>query len=178
MREILFRGFHPSADGKETIFLDGKEIKGEWVEGDIVHGVAEQKGMAFIWSEKADNPFGCVERDVIPETVGQFTGMYDSTKWEELTSDEQALFLYPLEGGTRSKDDWKGKKIFEGDILDTPDRIVVVTWLDSNAQFDCDFLKYAHDIEIENFKGIFPRDFYKYKVIGDIFSNPELLNKN
>jgi len=88
--------------------------------------------------------------EVAPETVGQYTGLKDKN----------------------------GKRIFEGDILDTPDRLVVVTWLDANAQFDCDFLRYAHDIEIINFKGIFPREFYKYEVIGNIHDNPELLEVN
>ena len=55
--------------------------------------------------------------EVIPETVGQFTGLYDNTKWEELTVDEQAEFLYPKDGGKHSKEEWKGKPIFEGDII-------------------------------------------------------------
>ena len=33
MREILFRGFHEDMNGKETIYIDGREIQGEWVEG-------------------------------------------------------------------------------------------------------------------------------------------------
>lgn len=33
MRDILFRGFHEDPNGVETIFLGGKEVKGEWVYG-------------------------------------------------------------------------------------------------------------------------------------------------
>lgn len=42
----------------------------------------------------------------------QFTGLYDATKWEELTDAEQEQWLKH-----HSKDDWKGKPIFEGDII-------------------------------------------------------------
>lgn len=91
--------------------------------------------------------YGTVVHDFIPETVGQFTGLTDAN----------------------------GTKIFEGDILDTPDRLVKVTWFPGNAQFDCDFIKYAHGIIIKNFKGIDPRDFHLYEVIGNIHDNPELL---
>ena len=84
---------------------------------------------------------------VIPSTVGQYTGLTDKN----------------------------GKKIFEGDIIDTPDRLVKVVWLEGNAQFDLHFIRYTNEVVITNFKGIHMRDLKEYEVIGNIHDNPELL---
>lgn len=47
--------------------------------------------------------------EVYPETVGQWTGLYDATEWEDLTN---------LERFPWRKEQWHGKRIFEGDILE------------------------------------------------------------
>ena len=121
MREILFRG-------KRT-------NNGEWVEGDLIH---LPNGISILANGYAY---------VIPETVGQYTGLTDKN----------------------------GKKIFEGDIIDTPDRLIKVVWFTPNAQFDLNFIRYANDIIITNFKGIHMRDLKEYEIIGNIHDNPELL---
>ena len=84
---------------------------------------------------------------VVSKTVGQYTGLTDKN----------------------------GKKIFEGDIINTPDRLVKVVWFAGNAQFDLHFVRYVDDITITNFKGIHMRDLKEYEVIGNIHDNPELL---
>ena len=74
MREILFRGFHEDKNGKETIYLDGREIKGEWVEGFLYINSKGEYEISYY--SKAFN----IERYtyvVIPETVGQYTGLTD-----------------------------------------------------------------------------------------------------
>lgn len=84
---------------------------------------------------------------VVSETVGQYTGLTDKN----------------------------GKKIFEGDIIETPDRLVKVVWFAGNAQFDLHFIRYKDDVTTTNFKGIHMRDLKEYEVIGNIHDNPELL---
>ena len=123
MREILFRG---------------KSIGGNWY-----------YGVPLVFTDD----FVCItaphtyNKAVIPETVGQYTGLTDKN----------------------------GKRIFEGDIIDTPDRLIKVVWFERNAQFDLNFIKHAHDKKIINFKGIEMRDLKEYEVIGNIHDNPELI---
>ena len=65
MRDILFRGFHKVAGGKEFAFCDGEWTLGIWIEGFY------------------DNKCGCSTIDsfyVFPETVGQYTGLRDKNE--------------------------------------------------------------------------------------------------
>ena len=93
MRGIIFRGQLKSTK--------------EWVYGDLVRLKDGKKEIPHIYG------FG----EVFPESIGQFTGLYDNTKWDELTTEEQAEFLSPLSGGKRTKDEWKGKPIYENDFV-------------------------------------------------------------
>lgn len=97
MRELLFRGFHP-CDGSDTIVVDGEKVKGRWVEGYFVRADGRiNHGKCFILPDVADFSFGdggnririgCFV-EVLPSTVGQYSGLDDSD----------------------------GRKVFEGDIL-------------------------------------------------------------
>lgn len=72
-REILFHGFHP-CDGPDTIVVDGEKVKGRWVEGYlyVTHtGEYEIGGYCEEYN---------IERytyNVLPSTVGQWTGLKD-----------------------------------------------------------------------------------------------------
>ena len=93
MREILFRGFHP-CDGPDTIVVDGEKVKGEWVEGYVVrHPSAIQIGNDYspwyIHVPPVDPDDNGGVFNVLPSTVGQYTGLTDRN----------------------------GKRVFEGDIV-------------------------------------------------------------
>ena len=43
----------------------------------------------------------------------QFTGLHDATKWEDLTDAERDEWI----NSGHTKENWKGRRIFEGDIV-------------------------------------------------------------
>ena len=93
IRELIFRGFHP-CDGPDTIVVDGEKVKGRWVEGYIVkHPSAIQIGNDYspwyIHVPPVDPDDNGGVFNVLPSTVGQWTGLTDKN----------------------------GKRVFEGDTL-------------------------------------------------------------
>lgn len=150
MREILFRGMRIAS--------------GEWVEGYLFDdGIVNSKSV-FIgnlaitkYKGSADDEFevGLDICEVIPETVGQYTGIADIND----------------------------KKIFEGDIvIDDGSRILWVIGYDGYAFVAKDkrgrtyyslFEHRQYDLKAHAFT---PLDHH-YKVIGNIHDNPELLKE-
>ena len=129
MREILFRAKMKTDNGEYK--------KGDWVFGDLVRLKDGEKTSTMIYG------FG----EVIPETVGQYTGLTDKN----------------------------GKKIFEGDIFgkvfyvyDIPKNAVVVF---RDGAFG--FVWYRGETEMYH---AFPCVInVVYDVIGNIHVNPELM---
>lgn len=69
--KYLFRGFHPCENGTKTVTIDGKQIKGEWLEGNLRECIGfDNKPMREIEPNNRPLP-------VIYETVGQWTGLTD-----------------------------------------------------------------------------------------------------
>lgn len=143
MCEILYKGFHKDENGTEKIFVDDKWIKGEWVYGYYIRYGWTNQEKDYIVPLYASDLYA---KEVIPETVGQYTGLTDKN----------------------------GKKIFKGDILEFSDRLVVVFWHVHLGCWDSNFLKFTNkengkdDMSSLNWS-------YKSKVIGSIYDNPELL---
>ena len=141
MREILFRG--------------KRKDNREWVEGDL------HKNKDF--SKAHIHPVGEKIRsfDVIPETVGQYTGVMD-------------------------KND---KKIFEGDILEFGDFIVFVVWNGETLAWECqkadDIYNSCHYQICKDHWGLIELGHIAAEpyitgemtteIIGNIHDNPELL---
>ncbi len=142
MREILFRG--KSADN------------GEWVEGFyfcMTHP-DNRHTHHFIIPLNVDISKGTqidkIQIEVIPETVGQYTGLTDKN----------------------------GKKIFEGDILRKayyPEKDTVVEYFDGSYRFKY-IRTFGRSIKGEySYLCFIQSAVLELKVIGNIFDNPELL---
>ena len=156
MREILFRG-------KTTKKDDNKAFNNIWVEGDLVHA-----GISGIYIHPQANTFVVdnelarlvVMHEVIPESIGQFTGLFDKYQ----------------------------KKIFEGDIIQLGEdedynwgfNIGVVKF--GEGTFDSGIYRYTGFFYEDKNGNIdhnalynLGEDWEKCKVIGNIHDNPELL---
>jgi uncharacterized phage protein (TIGR01671 family) len=167
MREILFRGFTPDENGRETITVSGKQIKGEWVQGSYWELRKTTYCFQSDYDRHPDNtehyivfdrmtdwglPNRHLQADVIPETVGQFTGRTDKNC----------------------------KKVFEHDILQTftvwADGTVekcgvgIVQWWENDQ---CYVLATKEGYHIDDFGNLGRPEYYE--VIGNIHDNPELL---
>ena len=154
MREILFRGKRKS--------------NGEWAYGNFVRGCVDD----FAYIVEFGNKELCRNYvEVIPETVGQFTGLTDKN----------------------------GKRIFEGDIiryadlydyncyLESIDNPEVYDNIDLGNIWTIDEVVYGikvgypafdlnkHDFETNGLSELSESGQYFYEVIGNIHDNPELL---
>ena len=135
MREILFRG-------KGT-------INNEWIYGDLLY----YADTAQIWQ---DSEFGKYTASVVPETLGQFTGLTDKN----------------------------GTKIFEGDIVKgtaySVKSVGIIVWIDEIGGFGVRYRKRQEATAWENSsilkcasKG--RTDEFTAEIIGNIYDNPELI---
>ena len=126
MREILFRGRRKKGDKR-------------WVEGDLLHGYF---GFGITNRYYAGSSF-----EVVPETVGQYTGLTDKN----------------------------GKKIFEGDIVSghlddlfpEDESRYEIAWIDYGW----------HLTNLDGTVDTAEQDWVNqnFEVIGNIYDNPELM---
>lgn len=116
-------------------------------------------------------------------TIGQYTGVNDRTSWEELATKERDDFLRRLnykKSRKNKKEDWCGKWIFEGDILEFTNTATNCTWLAvvefSVGKFVC--RKVTHSSGTGEFNDFsFWSDRVKYKVVGNVYDNKGLLER-
>lgn len=150
---------------KREIEFRGKTAKGEWVYGYYVHntyavGFAKEPTLYenhYIYSKNfiSESWFNTAKVEVIPETVGQYVGIKDKN----------------------------GKKVYEGDVV-------------SCSYSNCEVVFGLYGVDDYKTVGFFMKvnnalftneedDFIywgfedgdKIKVLGNVFDNPELLNK-
>lgn len=148
-REILFRGKVP--DGYRD-----EDLSGKWVEGNLIHQTEYYGDPGYRYHILYTGEFDYDYYDsvrVIPETVGQFTGLLDKN----------------------------GKKIFEGDIVRTKyGRLCIVVWFSNQAYNGWDLTCITTVENCAHTKPPTPFDLYKkenLEIIGNIHDNPELLEK-
>lgn len=92
----------------ERLYRGISKMDGSWAYGAYSYHRVLERGFIVNVAVDMHGPIAhTVEVD--PDTVGQFTGLYDATTWEELTPEERKIY---------KKKDWKGRMIFEGDILE------------------------------------------------------------
>lgn len=156
---------------REILFRAKKIYNGEWVEGGILQ--TENWASIFVCKDYQGSlneaPYGDVEEyDVVPETVGQYTGLTDKN----------------------------GTKIFEGDILkchDNPKDLVKAVFgefgvVDTDTECPVDtVIGWHYEViptdelsTVEPFSLSMPltKSYIEYchmEVIGNIHDNPELL---
>lgn len=149
----------------------GKTEHGEWVYGFYIEGLSSYTGdRKYCIVQKDENIGDYTEfTNILPETVGQWTGLTDNKRTKE----------YP-----------NGQPVFEGDIIkfyNTDD----VEYDDDNQEFIrpeiCQISKVGNRGLVE---GNFLEDYsttsldffsdmgFEYEVIGNIHDNPELLEDN
>ncbi len=134
MREILFRG---------------KRIdNGEWVEGCGIIATENWVSIFTVIDDIDENSSEVNEIEVIPETVGQYTGLTDKN----------------------------GKKIFEGDIVKSCeyDDVYFVKYFDNDnySAFDC-----VPDVPLCECNGLsYLVNVEGCKVIGNIYDDKEILD--
>jgi len=70
--------------------------------------------------------------------------------------------------------DRDGNNVYEGDILETSDRILKVVWHNYAGQWDTDFIRYKGELLSNGLQNLEWK--YRATIIGNIYENPELLS--
>lgn len=166
-RQILFK----------TKRKDWEELPKDqwWVVGDLLHTRYDD---IVLISNFEDQLFRCDGN-----TVCQFTGLHDNTKWGDLTEAEKESFLsdWNYKEDRKNKiEDWSGRKIWENDIVSC------MKYIDGNFVKYCIEIGYVemnhgafglHRIQNDAYYRPF-KDWledYNYRVIGNVFDNPKML---
>lgn len=160
---------------------------GEWVKGFYTITTIFGENVAYLAPVIHGIPkavFDCASYEIIPETVGQFTGLYDSTTWEELTPEEQNAFLHQPDGWENTEDVWPGKEIYTGDIISyiAPDDLHAIGVVRFGNYGDTS-LNVGFYVEwVKPFAAKWLRQDIRFwtiaretRIIGNIHDNPELL---
>ena len=184
---------------REILFKAKRKDNGEWVEGQYayINNPLTENGEPR--KHLICNGTNIFNYEIDQDTLCQYTGLNDNTKWEDLTESEKELFLsnWNYQEDRKNKvEDWKGKKIWENDILICHtneydlERVVFGEFnvIDTETLEVVDRVIGWHTnvIETDALSKCEPfclpmplTDFYiersGFEVFGNIFDNPELL---
>lgn len=158
-REIKFRGFHKCENGNTIIIINGEPVRGKWVYG--YYFISERDiEDGFVWRDipQIQQRYGDHYQyfDIINDTIGQYTGLKDKN----------------------------GKEIYEGDIVELTNTykgmntksIVEIAFIDftfAGKWRD----EYSPSGYMYNPLGSYNFPTVTIEVIGNIYENPELLEK-
>ena len=116
---------------------------------------------------------GPITRNFQDVVLMQSTGLHDSTKFEDLSEEEQEEWLK----SGKSADEWQGREIFEGDIVNKNttfrNPMTGSGTLTLNKNFEVIFVNGMFTTEGSSM-GI-GKDLKYLTVVGDVYRNPELL---
>ena len=142
---------------REVIVRGKRTDCGEWVEGDLLHYESGEMAICKGFSKYGYEATEIIGRyKVLPETVGQYTGLTDKN----------------------------GVRIFEGDIVKgiaySVERIGAIVWIDEIASFGVRYFKSQNPTTWENSSilrcaSMGKTDEFAAEIIGNIHDNPELL---
>ena len=168
MRDILFRGKPTKELLEDESLLKTLPIKDGFVYGNLIYNDKQPYivgPIADVDDEYCSMEWWC---PVEPETVGQFTGLHDATKWEDLTDAERDEWIK----AGHTKEDWKGRRVFEGDILQwvDEDNTCEGTKLIFIVKFDGEYEGFFGEGEFDNIE---PWQFRDHEIIGNIHDQKE-----
>lgn len=164
---------------REILFRGKRKDNGEWVYGDLTHGVANKRKNMYILPLAHNLAYleGCDPLDgynVSPETVSQFTGLTDKNEKKIFEGDIVRVCEYENDfffEGTEFRNEFSlqdiiGKKSYEyiAPIIYEHSNFYVRDKKDTETCISCFHGDQRHSFPI-----------FEIEVIGNIHDNPELL---